>query len=85
MLSNFYANDLVPSVIFGGARPPYAYMGGGDGESVVVSFPSSLVGFLGFHPYMCLCFHSENVFVTCFMFMPSYLESLQSPISLNLS
>ena len=23
-------------------------------ESVVVSFPSSLVGFLGFHPYMCL-------------------------------
>ena len=59
--------------------------GGGDGESVVVSFPSSLVGFLGFHPYMCLCFHSENVFVTCFMFMPSYLESLQSPISLNLS
>ena len=31
----------------------------------MVSFPSSLVGFLGFHPYMHSCFHSENFFVTC--------------------
>ena len=30
---------------------------------VVVLFPSSFVGFLGFHPYMCLF---ENFFVTCF-------------------
>ena len=30
----------------------------------MVSFPSSLVGFLGFHPCMH-CFHSENYFVTC--------------------
>ena len=33
-------------------------------ESVVVSFPSSLVGFLGFHPYMCL-FSLRKLFVTC--------------------
>ena len=33
-------------------------------ECVVVSFPSSLVGFLGFHPYMCL-FSFRKLFVTC--------------------
>ena len=33
-------------------------------ESVVVSFPSSSVGFLGFHPYMRL-FSFRNLFVTC--------------------
>ena len=31
---------------------------------VVVSFPSSLVGFWGFHPYMCL-FSFGRLFVTC--------------------
>ena len=33
-------------------------------ESIVVSFPSSLVGFWGFHPYMCL-FSSGKLSVTC--------------------
>ena len=33
-------------------------------ESVVVSFPSSSVGFLGFHPYMHL-FSFRKLFVTC--------------------
>ena len=32
-------------------------------RSVVVSFPSSLVGFLGFHPYMRL-FSFRKLFVT---------------------
>ena len=30
-------------------------------ESVMVSFPSSLVGFLGFHPYMCLLSHHPHI------------------------
>ena len=35
-------------------------------ESVVVSFPSSLVGFLGFHPYMRL-FSFRKLFCDLFL------------------